>query len=371
MSLINQMLKDIDKRQGVHATTFADSAGLRLDVPRQAATSPTKRALLGGGLAVVLVAAGVYGIRQWSAPAAPQILAVAPAPVVVAPAPVAVPTPAPTPVAVEPVKTVQAPSPVGGGALAPAARPAESERKPERKPEPAPVQEPVKALAPAVPLPPEPVAKTAPRKDAPVPAVAALGTVSRQLSVEQRADNAYREAVTLLRQGRSADAQKLLHSSLADWSGHQEARLLLARVLVDEGRLGEAKTVLAEGVTLRPQTFQFHSALAQAQLMGKEIDAAVLTLERGLPAAGDNPEYQALMAAALQQQARHSEAVQHYVTALRQLPDTPNWLVGLGVSLQAMNNLNGAAEAYQRALDLGLPASLGQFAREKLSQLKR
>ena len=255
--------------------------------------------------------------------------------------------------------------------MAPAPRSAEAERKSERKPEPVPAQEPVKALSPALPLPPDPVAKTALRKDASGASGAALGTVSRQWSVEQRADNAYREAVTLLRQGRGVEAQKLLYSSLADWSGHQEARLLLARVLVDEGKLGDAKTLLTEGVSLRPQAFQFHAALAQAQLMGKEIDAAVQTLERGLPAAGDNPEYQALMAAALQQQARHSEAVQHYVTALRQLPDTPNWLVGLGVSLQAMNNLTGATEAYQRALDLGLPASLGQFAREKLSQLKR
>ena len=63
--------------------------------------------------------------------------------------------------------------------------------------------------------------------------------------------------------------------------------------------------------------------------------------------------------------------MQHYVTALRQQPDASNWLVGLGVSLQAQGNNQGAAEAFQRALDLGLPASLSQFTRERLQQLSR
>jgi len=97
----------------------------------------------------------------------------------------------------------------------------------------------------------------------------------------------------------------------------------------------------------------------------------VETLERGLSLAGENAEYQAMLAAALQQQGRHADAVQHYVVALRQFPDAANWLVGLGVSLQAQNNNSGAAEAYQRALELGLPTSLAQYAREKLNQLGR
>ncbi len=372
MSLINQMLKDIDKRQGVNATTFSDTAGIRLEATRQSA-SPAKRVWLWGGLALV-VAGGAYALRQWTAPVSAQTAA--PAPAVASPAPAAPAVAAP----VEPVAAVvNTPAPVVPAAAVPAAVPAvvpvavapsaAREPVPERKPEA--VREPVKAVAQAA----KPKADTADAVSAPVPKkeapIVAAGTVSRQLSAEQRADNAYREAVSLLRQGRGAEAQKSLQHTLIDLPAHQDARLLLARVLMDDGKLTEAKTVLTEGVALRPQSFQFYSALAHAQLMGKEVDSAVATLERGLPAAGENAEYQALLAAALQQQTRHAEAVQHYVIALRQLPDTPNWLVGLGVSLQATNNLQGAAEAYQRALDLGLPASLAQFARDKLNQVKR
>ena len=98
MSLINQMLKDIDKRQGVNATTFSDTAGIRLEATRQSA-SPAKRVWLWGGLAL-MVAGGAYALRQWTAPVSAQTAA--PAPAVASPAPAAPAVAAP----VEPVAAV-------------------------------------------------------------------------------------------------------------------------------------------------------------------------------------------------------------------------------------------------------------------------
>lgn len=372
MSLINQMLKDIDKRQAASGKNFSDSPELRSGVRRQA-TSPVKLGLLWGGLFLVAAAAGVYGFQHFSRPAAPVLTQAMPVPppvepvssqvsVAAAPAAVAAPAVAAAPTVVAPNATVSSVA---------AAREVANVSKPE------PVREVVKPKAEvtqAAAVVPSPVAAAAAEAAVkpPLRAPAAVsGTVTRQLSVEQRADNAYREAVTLVRQGRGAEAQKLLQQILMDLPANHDARTLSARVLMDQGKLLEAKALLADGVALNPQAFQFYAALAQAQLMGKEVNSAVATLERGLPIAEENAEYQALLAAALQQQGRHAEAVRHYVVALRQLPDTSNWLVGLGVSLQALNNTVGAAEAYQRALDLGLPASLSQFTRDKLNQLKR
>ena len=360
MSLINQMLKDIDKRQGVNATAFSDADGLRLQAPRQEDVW-LKRGLVWAGFALVAVAAVGYGLGQWSAPVASV------PPLAKSPMDIKRPTPA------APIAPVNATMAVPAPAPAPAPTPAVSrDPVPELKPQR--VRDEVKHVVQAAKskIDVEDVAAVVPTPAPKKEAVAAVeGTVTRQLSTEQRADNTYREAATLMRQGRGVEAQKLLQHILIDLPAHQDARLLLARVWVEDGKWVEAKTLLAEGVALKPQAFPFYSALAHVQLLAKEVDSAVATLERGLPAAGENAEYQALLATALQQQTRHSEAVQHYVIALRQLPDTPNWLVGLGVSLQALNNSQGAAEAYQRALELGLPASLAMFARDKLNQLKR
>ncbi len=383
MSLINQMLKDIDRRQGNMGAAVPPSSGIPLVVSRGRAGSSASGWLLGAALLVAVVAGG-YWFRQASqAVPAPAVAAPAPA-VVTAPVsatPVAAVTAVPAVVPPLPAETPVSPLP-----------PVTKPEKPALPRVPAPesgqtgvAHESVKTSrsTPAAPTAdPDKVSKKADGTGNAAPAdiavstvkrteTPAVGQVMRVLSAEQRADNAYRDAAAHLRQGRALEAQKALQQALADQPMHQDARLLYAQLLQGEGRASEARTLLAEGIALKPQAFALHAALAQMQLLSRDSEQAVATLERGLTAAGDNAAYHALLATALQQQSRHAEAVQHYVVALRQQPDSSNWLVGLGVSLQAQGHTQGAAEAYQRAMDLGLPVSLSQFARDRLQQVSR
>ena len=74
----------------------------------------------------------------------------------------------------------------------------------------------------------------------------------------------------------------------------------------------------------------------------------------------------------MQRAGRHEEAVKHYLVALRSDPSMPNWLVGIGISMQALGRENDAAEAFQRAKDGGqLPAAFIAFVDQRLHQLKR
>lgn len=409
MSLINQMLKDIDKRQGLPASSFEEDSSFKPTMPRARGVSPARLVLWGGGLLVAVGAVG-WGVYQWrvqaarpqGAPAAQAKASAVPneAPVVTAitvddKAKAASPVPEAASASKKAPETAQAAAPASARSPVKVAVAEEAKPAPKAPPTaapaavtapapaasaapkvatrtaaasaPNPVAAPASAAAPARPVPVQASAKAAASKSAP----AAPGLVSRVISAEQRADNAYREAGLQARQGHVAEAQRLLRQALAEQATHQDARLYLSQLLMDEGKRAEAKSVLAEGVALKPQGPQLYVALAQAQLLSKETDAAIATLERGGPAVSDNAQYQALMAAALQQKSRHPEAVQYYIQALRQQPEASHWLVGLAVSLQATGNNQGAAEAYQRALDLGLSPTLGQFAREKLNQLGR
>ena len=379
MSLINQMLKDIDQRQGHAGSAGSGASGMALNVARNrsAAKAPV---WLWWGILVLVVLTVAYGLRhmarQTTMPATPSAQQAGASPR--EGPPVAQAASADTPVPVVHQALLPAAEPAAAIADQPVkpAQPAVRERVPDALQAPV-VRQPEENSKPAVTATAGGMAvpvqgKTDNRNDAPAPvSVLTPGQVTRVLSAEQRADNAYRDAASLLRQGAALEAQKSLRQALADQPTHLEARLLYAQVLQGEGRSSDAKAVLAEGITLKPQAFAFHAALAQMQLLGRESEQAVTTLERGLLAAGDNAAYHALLAAALQQQAHHTEAVAHYVIALRQQPDSSNWLVGLGVSLQAQGQLSSAAEAYQRALDLGLPASLSQFARDRLQQVSR
>jgi len=366
MSLINQMLKDIDKRQGATTTTFQDASGVKLEMPRARSGTANRGWVLGGAILVV-VAGGVYWFRQPATPAVEvKVAAVAPAvPATSVPVPTVVAaSPASVPVAAAPAVPVPAPKLPEAPAVRDKPQEVIKASHTEKSQDAKPTKEVVVAASSAT----DTASKSSARKDIPAPAV---GQVTRMISAEQRAEDAYRDAVTMARQGRMGEAQQLLKQALGEHPALHDARLLYARILMDGGKLSDAKAVLSDGLNLKPPAFQLYSTLAHAQLISKEPDAAVETLERGLSLAGENAEYQAMLAAALQQQGRHADAVQHYVVALRQFPDAANWLVGLGVSLQAQNNNSGAAEAYQRALELGLPTSLAQYAREKLNQLGR
>lgn len=352
MSLINQMLKDIDQRQaGVGTST---PLGVLSASPARGSSGASRSSTwIWGGLVAVLAGAavGVYGYRGMSSVPSDVVVA---APSVV-PSPVAVAAPV--------VATVAAPSAAPQPAKAQSAQtPLAQRKKPDQ---PAQIVQDRPTMHATVESRPVEVAP------APVQPAPAAGQVTRMVSAEQRAENTYRQAIALLRQGQSPQAQTQLRQALQDNPMHQDARLLYARLLREEGQSAQAKGVLQAGLAHKPANEQMYMALAHLQLVSKDLDGALQTLEQGAVVAADHAEYNALWGTALQQKSRHADAVQHYVIALRQFPEAANWLVGLGVSLQALGNRQGAAEAYARALDLGLPASLAKLAGERLDQVQR
>jgi MSHA biogenesis protein MshN len=100
------------------------------------------------------------------------------------------------------------------------------------------------------------------------------------------------------------------------------------------------------------------------------VDQAIATLDFSLMRAGQSAEYHAFYAALLQRKNRHAEAVEHYQIALKAAPKTAAWLMGYGISLQALARVDEAKEAYQRALDTkNLSPELQAFVQQKIHNL--
>ena len=194
--------------------------------------------------------------------------------------------------------------------------------------------------------------------------------MNKSVTPAQQAENLYRQAITSLRGSQEEQGRDQLRKALALNPNHHDARQLLARALIDARQPTAARTVLQEGLALSPQRTGFYVAIAHSHIQFNEIDPAISALQKGLPYAGADAEYNALLAALYQRKSQHEDAARHYLVALRQSPDTANWLVGLGISLQATKNNSAAAEAFQRALDLGgLSPALTATAQEQLKKL--
>lgn len=198
------------------------------------------------------------------------------------------------------------------------------------------------------------------------------GASIKTVSQAQQSDNHYRQSLTLLQQGRVAEAQDMMRKALETNPRNLKARQALVGLLVEGRHHDEAMALLQEGVKLTPEQSGLCMALARLQVEVGDGKGASNTLEQGLQYAGEDAEYHAFYAALMQREDRHDEAVAHYLTALKSNPAMPSWLVGIGISWQAQGKLADAGEAYQRAKDTGqLTPQVSQFVEQRLIQVRQ
>lgn len=197
----------------------------------------------------------------------------------------------------------------------------------------------------------------------------AKAMVNKRLSPEQQATHDYQQAIAYLQQGRVAEAQDALRNVLSVMPNHDDARQTLVGLLVDNHHKAEAMEVLQSGLLVSTAQPEFAHTLARLQLDAGQTTDALKTLQTTLPHAKQHAEYQALMAIVLQRLERHQEAIFHYQQALSLGARPPVWLIGLAVSLQTEGRAEEAKQAYQQAQHGDLTPDLAQFVDQRLKQV--
>ena len=129
----------------------------------------------------------------------------------------------------------------------------------------------------------------------------------------------------------------------------------------------EAVRLLQDGLQLAPSQPGFAMMLARLQVERGELDAGVQTLARSLEYAASNADYAAFYAGLLQRQQRHAQAIEMFDRALRLRPGNGVWLLGMGLSLEALGRGGEAQEAFRRARASGnLPPDLQNYADQRI-----
>jgi MSHA biogenesis protein MshN len=213
-----------------------------------------------------------------------------------------------------------------------------------------------------------PKAQSAP----PLPIVAE-GSISKQptqITPQQQAENTYRKAYELMQQGHFNAAISGCEAALKLDANHLAARQTLVRLLLDSKRVSEAEQVLQAGLQHDPKQSALAMLLARIQVGRNELPQALETMQKTLPFALQQADYQAFIAALLQRLNRHQEAIVYFQNALQLTPQSGVWLMGLGISLHAENRNAEARSAFTRALEVhNLNDELQQFVRQQLKEL--
>ena len=192
----------------------------------------------------------------------------------------------------------------------------------------------------------------------------------KQISPAQQADAEFHKASGFAQQGNIADALAGYEEALRLNPGHDAARQALVMLLLENKRSMDAERVLQDGIKGRAEHNGFAMLLARLQVDRGAVGEALATLEKSLPFAGKQADYQAFLAALLQRQNRHNDAIEHYRSVLQLAPNNGIWLMGYGISLQAVQRNAEAKDAFKRALETQmLSPELREFVQQKLKGL--
>lgn len=385
MSLINQMLQDLDARRAAH--------GVGSSLPNDVRPLPQPRAsrlpiILGSVVFLALLGGFVFyqfgGRVEFPYPAALQPMAAQP--VVDSTAPPAPPVPIVAQAVAEAAPLASPLQELEGSLRLAEALDLAAEEPVELKSAPrAEVKPVVKPKAPVVaekpvvetkaPLAPAQVAEPDPSPKPEVAPKASIkpakpGVIERSevaASPRERAESEYRKALAAVNQGRLEEAIDDLHSALRHDVLHSASRQLLVTLLLQAKRPDEAVQELQDGLHLQPAQLNWAMSLARLQVSRGDLNGAWKTLEFSMPAAGSNADYQGFAGHVLHRLKRDKESAEYYQTAVRLSPGDGRWWLGLGLALDAEGRSTEAREAFVQARNCGnLSPELNAIVEKKL-----
>lgn len=200
----------------------------------------------------------------------------------------------------------------------------------------------------------------------------AMVKTNRPLQPAQQSRHYYIQGQRHLQQGALTLADEALRKSLRLDPNNRQARLLLAKLYVQQGRLSNAEQLLHLGVTLHPNDTQITKLAARIAIERGNLQQGIAYLTQALPAIEQDPEHHAMLAASYQRNGAHTAAAKVYQTLLAAFPQKGIWWMGLGISQAQIGEWQDAHQAFVRAQQIGgLNSASATYVDTQISQLTK
>ncbi len=176
-------------------------------------------------------------------------------------------------------------------------------------------------------------------------------------------------AVSLISQHKEVQAYRELYAFIGEHEEDMESRTVLATYLLQENRLAEVGDVLLNAPLNKSPKLRQLKARWYAQQ--GEHKLALYTLNSDLPEVALYPDYYVLLAAYYQRYGSAQEAKNTYSVLVQHDETIADWWAGLGLASDRNNEKEKASYAYRQALELkGLSPELLNFVQTRLAQLQ-
>jgi MSHA biogenesis protein MshN len=193
-----------------------------------------------------------------------------------------------------------------------------------------------------------------------------------ELSVEQRVAMYKRRGFQALEQNQPSQARVEFSKALQLEHSAHEVREQLAALVYASGDLPRAVNLLEEGLQLQPQRSSFRLMLARIFVQQQQLTQALAYLEGASPEIAGHVDYYAMQAGLAQRLDRQQLALTSYQRLLRYEPSRARWWLGYAIANDKLANYAEALSAYRQAQMVGqLSANSSEFVASRIKQLEQ
>lgn len=214
------------------------------------------------------------------------------------------------------------------------------------------------------------VAEPAAPAEAAVPESTGLIRSPRELSFTERDLRQVQDAMQLLARSQRDQALNGLQSFLNDNPGAYQTREALVKLALQGGDLASAERLLDAGLSLNPNRAQFRKLQARIYLTNGNADRALSLLSTGMPSIANDLEYHDLLATAYLSARDFDNAAKTYEQLVQTNRGEARWWYGLASAWDSLGRYRDAALAYEQAIKLpNLSASLRQRSQVRVAEI--
>ena len=180
------------------------------------------------------------------------------------------------------------------------------------------------------------------------------------------------EARQLLNNGRLTEAEKKLKSLVKKQPLQKQPRELLIGLLLRNSRTTEAEQQLSEALRIYPRHENFVLLNARFLLEKQDTNALLVLLENHIKSGKAGTKSISMLASLYQQKKKFVSASQIYNRLAKAEPEKGSHWLGLAISLEAQGQKTNALKSYQQAIQSGgITSQLQQYAVQRINVLRQ
>ncbi len=177
------------------------------------------------------------------------------------------------------------------------------------------------------------------------------GMLKETKTPETRSKAIFTKGQSLLKRGQLPEAVAAFEESLSVWPLNHQAREAIIWVHMRYRMWLQAEQKLTQAIALFPNEIRYFTLKARLLIEQKQPEVALSVLNSQTPALVESTDFYALKAALLQELGQPAKAAELYQALTAYNPGQGAWQMGLGLALEQTGRFSSAIVAYQSALE--------------------